>query len=84
MTYTNAWGNEIENLLNVDGAVGILSEGPPYLFPNPQEPGDFALAPGSNCIDGGDPGDPCGDEPGGADCRVDMGHLGGTEDGQVR
>ncbi|MCA9546443.1 MAG: hypothetical protein KC613_18690, partial [Myxococcales bacterium] len=44
---------------------------------------DYQLAPGSPAIDGGRPGAAaCGEEPGGGQCRLDMGHLGGTAPGQ--
>ena len=43
---------------------------------------DLALLPDSPCVDGGTPGLACGDEPGGDDCRLDVGYLGGTAAGQ--
>ncbi len=43
-------------------------------------------APGSACVDRGDPDAPCGDEPVSDDdsCRLDMGHLAGTADARSR
>lgn len=41
--------------------------------------GDFRLAAGSVCIDGGDPTDPVGDEPSPNGNRIDLGAYGGTK-----
>ena len=45
---------------------------------------DLALLAGSACVDAGSPDLPCGDEPGGVNCRLDLGHLGGTVAAQAR
>ena len=45
---------------------------------------EITLAAGSACIDAGTPGAQfCGEEPGGEACRLDLGHLGGTAEGQT-
>jgi hypothetical protein len=45
---------------------------------------EIRLAAGSACVDAGTPGAQlCGDEPGGEACRLDLGHLGGTAEGQT-
>ena len=45
---------------------------------------DHAPLPNGPCVDAGDPNRPCGDEPGGAACRLDLGHLSGTADASSR
>ena len=53
------------------------------LFVDP-DAGDFEYRPDSPAVDGGDLDADCGLEPGGASCRLDLGHRGGTRLGQSR
>lgn len=46
--------------------------------------GELDIRAGSECVDVGNPDADCLEEPGGADCRLDIGHQSGTAQAHAR